>query len=496
MKKNATRIKGEADTAKLLNFLGRLSYAYSRQAAQYLYGRTTDSAMRMITRKLRVLEGEGLVKSQIFKNGKALRNPDGQLSKSVNPAGCEKVYALTDAGARSARERTSGVRSPARDVFSTVHDHRTQSNNVLIASTSVAQSWAQDGLRPSFAILAEWECSSTKGGFDELQRRATYTFESDSKSIVKKADLIWAGKKRDGSTTFVWVEVENSPRSAKGMKELVDFLTCYEMYADGALCSEFLFVITSPDARSMPARLLQHLNGEIYQIAGVLDPRSRRVKDAAMRAYGRCVFRVLNLDSFTLEPMPSSQAGGMPEPGKHGGVTKTSEQPDQTGLEVDGGPDDLDAEPEPDGETGDTSDELEPDEVEDSYPESDEALGEKHSTDEDGEHVEVKHGSNPSSASSPAQPYQESVGGLNWEGSYDSNLDDNVWTAWYEKYRVVVADSKVVKFTVYHGHSDDKRFEDEAESLDQARSIARDVLKALVQEDAAPKRGFLSKLGF
>lgn len=192
-----------------------------------------------------------------------------------------------------------------------------------------------------------------------------------------------------------------------------------------------------------------------------------------MRAYRRCIFRVLNEDSFTLESMQAQQSQPSPEGVPPETSTQTTDAAEEDiGGKPEGRDDDEQAVYPMDNEPGaEEGEEAESSEVDSEASEVDQFAMHEAVTDQD--------------ESSPnddliVKANQEEVGELIWTQSYDDDEEADLWTAWHRNLRAVVSVGQVVYLSIYDGCSEKELFGTRFESRQQAQLVALDKMIGLL----------------
>lgn len=257
------RLIGQENRFKTLAILTRLGYATTRQVAMTLFGSCTASSRQMAGRTIRWLLDRGYVVER---------------RDCMSVAG-ERMIALTRSGAQAIEASATLPlgRGHARDWLRHAHSHRTAANSVFC---SVARSLDEDP------------------GFSELEIRAgeappalsAFSYTCQGEAVRKVPDLLLHGS--DGEAP-IWVEVENTCRSARDLERVVAFLRCVFVRPQPPV-SKVWFVITSPSA----SRVWHRLQAAMTHAPGSGESRLVRELDARILAE-RVV--VLNLDPERLE---------------------------------------------------------------------------------------------------------------------------------------------------------------------------------------------------
>lgn len=211
-----------------IELLARLGYATTRQLAKTVFGSTQESKKKMLGRTMRWLVAHGLVASK--------RLP----VLGVGALNSETIYALTEAGAAVARSFGTALpnkRIHGRDYMRHAHPHRTACNSVFCATRHMA--------------FSELEIRAEEA---PLNRVAVH--EDGKVKFHKIPDLI---VQLAGDSRLIWVEVENTYRSAEDLTKMIE--TLREMYNSKASLklARVDFVVTNPSAKRIAERLREKL---------------------------------------------------------------------------------------------------------------------------------------------------------------------------------------------------------------------------------------------
>lgn len=255
------REQGMEYRVQVLEALARLGYASTRQLARMVWRGCDDSSRKMCGRTLRWLQARRYI----------VTKRDGD---SVNG---EQLAAVTVAGAAWLAELGTPLpsgKAHARDWLRHAHSHRTACNSVYAAAA---------GLLPDTGAWSELEIRAGLSPLGEL----AYIFEGEA--MRKVPDVLF-----ELPAGLAWVEVENTWRSAKDLAKVVASMRA--MATDKRI-AEVHFVITSPGAKTIGARLrkaLTHAPDSGW-------PRQVKERDARILAQHMKVF---SLNSETLELAP------------------------------------------------------------------------------------------------------------------------------------------------------------------------------------------------
>lgn len=260
--------QGHHYRVQTLRLLARLGYASTRQVARAVWGACTLSTRKMASRTIRWLFAAGYVVSR--------RDRD-----SVNG---ERLIALSAAGAEKLAEWGTplmGGKAHARDWLRHAHAHRTACNAVFSATAGERDSLDDVG----------WSELEIRNGTAPAEL-SSFPFTADGQDLQKIPDLLL--KRIDGVAAPVWVEVENTWRSAKDLQKAVSFMRA--MFRQPAPpASLILFVITAPGASSIGRRLAAALGpGDPHT-----DGRSRPLRELDAHILAKRI-SVLELDQGTL----------------------------------------------------------------------------------------------------------------------------------------------------------------------------------------------------
>lgn len=257
---------GQENRTRALYVLARLGYATTRQLAFGVWGECTDSTRKMAGRLIRRLLQARLV----------VERRDDQND--------ERMVALTAAGAAELAHQDEGLpggKPHARDWLRHAHAHRTASNSTYLAMASRLGS-----------LEAGWTEIEIHNGRAPADL-AKYRYKHDGLERAKVPDVLYD---KDGQR--VWVEVENTWRSAPDLAKVVAFLR--ELFrATPAPVQVVWFVVTVPGARTIGSRIRTALTH--YDPT---DGTPRQVRELDARILQQ--IRVLELDqeAFTLAIIP------------------------------------------------------------------------------------------------------------------------------------------------------------------------------------------------
>jgi hypothetical protein len=255
------REQGQEYRIQVLQTLARLGYASTRQLARMVWRGCDGSSRKMCGRTLRWLLARRYI----------VTRRDGD---SVNG---EQLAAVTVAGASWLAELGDPLpagKAHARDWLRHAHSHRTAANSVYAAAA---------GLLPDTGAWSELEI---RAGLAPLEKLA-YRFEDAVHWKIPDVLLeLPAG--------LAWVEVENAWRGANDLAKMVASMRVME--ADKRI-AEAHFVITSPAARTIGARLRKALTH------GPDSGWPRQVKERDARILTQRL-KVFTLDRETLELSP------------------------------------------------------------------------------------------------------------------------------------------------------------------------------------------------
>lgn len=266
-----TRETGHLYAIKTLILLSRLGYASTRQIAKAVWHRCDDSTRKMASRTIRRLIAEGAVVER--------RDAD-----SVNG---ERLVALTVAGASHLAQfhPLPGGKAHARDWLRHAHDHRTMCNSVYAAM--VAETLDMD---------IGWTELEIRSGVAPRDVSEVHFRGEDGAVARKIPDVLF-----DLDVRPAWVEVENTWRSAKDLRKLVEFLRSIFSAPEPIVASVWL-VITAPGAQTIGKRLwaaLTHAPDSGYAHA------VRELDARILRNHVR-VYR-LDHDTLTLDPVDTGE---------------------------------------------------------------------------------------------------------------------------------------------------------------------------------------------
>lgn len=219
-----TRAKGQEYVVMTLALLARTGYASTRQIAKAVWHRCDDSTRKMASRTIRRLIAEGAVVER--------RDAD-----SVNG---ERLVALTVAGANRLAQfhPLPAGKAHARDWLRHAHDHRTMCNSVYAAMVAV-----------TLDLDIGWTELQIRSGVPPREV-SEFHFRAEDGGLARKIpDVLF-----NLDTRPTWVEVENTWRSAKDLRKLVEFLRSI-FSAPEPLVASVWFVITAPGAQTIGKRL-------------------------------------------------------------------------------------------------------------------------------------------------------------------------------------------------------------------------------------------------
>jgi|GEM_PF-1852775 len=214
-------------TLRALSWLG---YASTRQLAKMLHGRCTESTRKMTGRTLRWLHERGYIVTRRDENSVA-----GELLAAITAAGATK---LAEVG-----EPLPSGKAHARDWLRHAHSHRTMCNSVFAAlyhRSPDAEPWSELEVRANMAPLCSFEFR-----LNGQQQSAL----SDFAVHIKVPDLVV-----QTGNDIEWVEVENSWRSDKDLKKMVDCMRAMFSRPGGEI-ARVQFVIAAPGAKTIGRRL-------------------------------------------------------------------------------------------------------------------------------------------------------------------------------------------------------------------------------------------------
>jgi hypothetical protein len=255
------REQGREYRIQVLQALARLGYASTRQLARLVWRGCDGSSRKMCGRTLRWLLSRRYI----------VTRRDGD---SVNG---EQLAAVTAAGAAWLAELGDPLpsgKAHARDWLRHAHSHRTACNSVYAAAA---------GLLPDTGAWSELEI---RAGLSPLGKLA-YSFEDAVHWKIPDVLLeLPAG--------LAWVEVENAWRGATDLAKMVASMRMMER---DERIAEVHFVITTPGARTIGARLRKALTHGLDSAW----PRQAKERDARILAQR---LKVFSLDSETLELSP------------------------------------------------------------------------------------------------------------------------------------------------------------------------------------------------
>lgn len=258
---------GRRYRVRLLRTLAKLGYASTRQVAMAVIGECTLSARKMASRTIRWLLERGYIVEK---------------RDDINS---ERMVAVTAAGANYLAENGDplpGGKAHARDWLRHAHSHRNACNSTYVSEVR------------GLDIDIGWSELEIKSGAAPAHL-AAFEYSVDREPRIKIPDVLFNFSGDDGDN-FVWVEVENCWRGADDFRKLIGFLRAIFSQPAPPI-SKVWFVISTPGAKSIGARLVERLGrpDKLWD--------AHRDLDARILANHIKIFS-LNHDTLELEPRP------------------------------------------------------------------------------------------------------------------------------------------------------------------------------------------------
>lgn len=264
-----TSLKNQNMTLRLL---ARLGYATTRQIARGVWLDVTPSTRKMANRTVNaLLEQKLIVEKRDDVNSERL--------VALTKAGVQRLKTVADLSL--ARDKPH-----ARDWLRHAHAHRTAANSVFVAGSVLVDDWEGETeleIRLGDAEKMPAAHCKYKSGVDanieehKIADTVLYHYDLEAEKDVN-----------------VWVEVEQSSRSAKDLVKCVDWLRA--MYSKPEPnADEVWFVITAPGANRIGERLKKALTPGGF----VEDARPKHAKDLDQDILKKRV-KVFKLDPDTL----------------------------------------------------------------------------------------------------------------------------------------------------------------------------------------------------
>lgn len=266
----STQQQAQIYRTNTLRLLAKLGYASTRQIAKASWGSCSPSARTGAARVVRALIAQKLVVSK----------RDGDIVSG------ERLIALNEKGVKALESISTmpNGATHARNFLRHTHSHRTACNSIFAiyvdGSTNIESTgWSELEIRNRAETMPT-----------EIMKLTSWQWRDSNVVLQKIPDVLIATDKKP-----VWIEAENSWRSAKDFDKLVSFLRA--MFAtDTPAVSQVLCVVTAPGAKTIGARLAKALHNEPNDFK-----KTRTVREIDARIVRDKLVNVLHLLPETLE---------------------------------------------------------------------------------------------------------------------------------------------------------------------------------------------------